>query len=79
MSLLAAVVAGVPASAGAQAGWQGFTATETPTVVGGLAANDHPAWSAAITEDLGGSGVDVWVNNHGIRSEGPSTGRVAQR
>lgn len=69
VALLAAVVAGAPTSVGAQAGWQGFELRETPTFVPTFGANSHPAWSAATTEDLAGTGVDLWVNNHAIRSE----------
>ncbi len=70
LSMVAAVLA-VPSAAtpaGAQAGWDGFDTTGVPT---GVEAGDNtfPAWSAGVTNDLGGSAADLWVNNHAIKSE----------
>ena len=52
-------------SAGAQ-GWRGFSVSELPSRVEG---GDAPAWALAVTNDIGGPGVDVWNNNHTSRSE----------
>ena len=70
MAMVAAVVAApqTTTTAGAQ-GWTGFTATSVPSSLTNGAANDSPAFTAAITEDLGGSGVDLFVSNHAESSE----------
>ena len=75
-ALVAATVAAPPiaTTAGAQAtAWDGFTAISAPSDIdlnedGGI-TNDSPAFSAAVTEDLGGDGFDLWVNNHAVSSE----------
>ena len=75
-ALIAATVAAPPivTTAGAQTGaWQGLSAVSTPSSIdsqdnGGI-VNDAPAFSASVTEDLGGAGVDLWVNNHAVSSE----------
>ena len=69
LSLLAAVLAAPQTTAGAQ-GWTGFTAVGVPSGLQGGGPNDSPGWGAGITHDLGGAGVDIWVNNHAERSEG---------
>ena len=74
-ALIAATVAAPPiaSTAGAQTGaWQGLSAVSTPSSIdsqdnGGI-VNDAPAFSASVTEDLGGAGVDLWVNNHAVSS-----------
>lgn len=48
------------------AGWQGFAVSQLPSAVAG---GNSPSWGLGVTEDLGGSGVDVWNNNHGNLSE----------
>ena len=70
MALVAAVVAAPQATttAGAQ-GWTGFTATSVPSGLTGGLANDSPAFTAAITEDLGGAATDIFVSNHAEASE----------
>lgn len=76
-ALVAATVAAPPiaSTAGAQASqWQGFTAISAPSVIEAAnpaipEANQVPAFSAAFTEDIGGSGADLWVNNHAVSSE----------
>ena len=60
-----AAAAFVPTASGA-AGWNGFSVTTLPSAVQNGTA---PAWGLGITEDLGGSGVDIWNNNHGNLSE----------
>ncbi len=69
-SLVASLVA-VPTATpiGAQGGWQGFSANSVPSGLENGAANDSPAWSASVTNDIGGPGVDLWVNNHAEKSE----------
>ena len=69
VSLMAAMMAVPQATVGAQAGWSGFTAVSVPSGLQGGGANASPAWSVGATEDLGGSAPDLWVNNHGQRSE----------
>jgi len=71
MALVAAVVAApqTTTTAGAQGGWTGFTATSVPSGLTGGAANDSPAFTAAVTSDLAGSGVDLFVSNHAEASE----------
>ncbi len=70
--LVAALVGGSLATAFATAGpaeaqgWQGFSVSEVPSIVMNGRA---PGWTLAITNDLGGPGVDVWNNNHGSLSE----------
>lgn len=75
-ALVAATVAAPPiaTTAGAQASqWQGFDSISAPSSIdlleNGGDTNDSPAFSASVTEDLGGAGVDLWVNNHAISSE----------
>jgi len=48
------------------AGWQGFSVSQ---LASGVVAGNSPSWGLGVTEDLGGSGVDVWNNNHGNMSE----------
>ncbi len=62
--------------------WNGFDVSVLPSRA--IAAGDAPGWSLAVTNDLGGPGVDVWNNNHGFMSEaiidlgGNTTVRTAQ-
>ncbi len=71
LALVSATVA-APATAniaGAQGGtWQGFEAISVPTDVDGP-LNSSPAFSASVSNELGGGGVDLWVNNHALSSE----------
>ena len=69
-ALVATAIAAPPAigSAGAQ-GWSGFETTSVPSSLNAGGVNISPAFSAAITEDLAGDGVDLFVNNHAERSE----------
>ena len=71
MALVAATVAAPQATstAGAQGGWTGFTATSVPSGLNAGGANTSPAFTAAVTNDLGGDGVDLFVSNHAERSE----------
>ena len=72
MSLVAATVAAPIATttAGAQGGWNGFETISVPTDLGAEGdLNNSAGWGAGITNDLGGTGVDLWVNNHANRSE----------
>ena len=57
--------------AGAQtAGWGGFEVISAPSEVESPnGTNNSPAFSAAVSNDLGGGGVDLWVNNHALSSE----------
>ncbi|MGI9606939.1 MAG: CRTAC homolog protein [Acidimicrobiales bacterium] len=68
MSLVAALVTAPQTSAGAQA-WLGFTATAIDTNIVLNPQVEPPGWGAAITEDLGGAGTDVWTGNHANRGE----------
>ena len=73
LALVATAVA-APATvnnAGAQATtWSGFSASTVETEVNLPEPGQSPAFGAATTEDLGGPGVDIWANNHALRSEG---------
>ena len=72
MSLVAATVAAPigTTTAGAQGGWNGFETISVPTDLGNEGdLNNSAGWGAGITNDLGGTGVDLWVNNHANRSE----------
>ncbi len=71
LALVSATIAAPAASttAGAQASWSGFTATDVPTVVNLDDGGASPSFGAATTEDLGGAGVDIWNNNHALRAE----------
>ena len=66
-ALFASTVAPVVAanSAGAQTSWNGFAVSDLPTSLG----RATPGWSLATTNDLGGSGLDLWQTNHGAQSE----------
>ncbi|MGI9606938.1 MAG: CRTAC homolog protein [Acidimicrobiales bacterium] len=55
-----------PSAVEAQAAWQGFAVSQLPSLV---AAGNATSWGLGITEDLGGAGIDVWNNNHGLESE----------
>ena len=72
-ALIAATVAAPPiaSTAGAQANqWEGFAAVSAPSQVHADSdVNASPAFSAGVTRDLGGAGVDIWVNNHAEESE----------
>ena len=70
MALVGAVIAApqTTTTAGAQ-GWGGFTATSVPSTLEAGGPNASPAFTAAITDDLGGSGVDLFVSNHAKSSE----------
>lgn len=70
MALVAATVAAPQATttAGAQ-GWTGFTATTVPSALNAGSANTSPAFTAAVTNDLGGDSVDLFVSNHAEASE----------
>lgn len=70
MALVAAVVAApqTTTTAGAQA-WGGFATTSVPSGLNPGGVNVSPAFTAAVTEDLGGAGVDLFVSNHAERSE----------
>jgi hypothetical protein len=59
-----AIATASPTSADA-AGWQGLAVSQLKTSHG----SPVPGWGIAVTEDLGGPGVDVWNNNHGNMSE----------
>jgi len=66
----ATVVAPSATTAGAQTtAWGGFTAISAPSNVNENDFNESAAFSAAVTEDLGGDDVDLWVNNHAESSE----------
>ncbi len=70
MALVATAVAApqVSSTAGAQ-GWTGFSSTSVPSGLTGGLANDSPAFTAAVTEDLGGAAADLFVSNHAELSE----------
>lgn len=71
MALVAATVAAPQATstAGAQGGWTGFTATSVPSGLNAGGANTSSAFTAAVTNDIGGDGVDLFVSNHAEASE----------
>ena len=65
---VAAVVAAAalaPVASGAQ-GWNGLSVSTLPSEWNN---GINPSWALAVTEDLGGPGVDIWNNNHGALSE----------
>ena len=66
LGLLGAVLATSGNVLSAQEQWRGFSVT---TLDSGQGAGTSPAWGLGVTEDLGGPGVDVWNNNHGLESE----------
>ena len=69
-SLIASLLVVTQGGAGAQAGWNGFSAVAAPSILEVVNNNNPvPAWGAAVTEDLGGPGVDIWTNNHAFRAE----------
>ena len=72
IALVSATIA-APATANVASGqtgaWQGFSATSTPSVLFASGLNESSAFSASVTEDVGGSGIDLWSNNHAERSE----------
>jgi hypothetical protein len=49
-----------------QSGWGGFEVSEG---VSGVGEGLSPGWGLGVTQDLGGDGTDVWVNNHALQSE----------
>ncbi len=59
------VAAATSRSSADAAGWQGFAVSQLAS----SHQNPVPGWGIAVTEDLGGSSVDVWNNNHGNMSE----------
>ena len=71
---MAATVAAPPlaTTAGAQAGWAGFSANSVDSVVtenGNPGPNEQAAFSAAFTRDIGGAAADLWVDNAATSSE----------
>ena len=72
MTLVAATVAApsITQQAAAQGNWAGFTTASVVSGVTGGAVNNSPAFTAAITSDLGDPATtDLWVANHAERSE----------
>ena len=67
LAALAMVMATLALAPPAEAqGWAGFAVSAAPSAVDGGTA---PAWSAAVTDDLGGASTDLFVNNHASTSE----------
>ncbi len=73
--MVAALIAVPQASVGAapnEGTWSGFNAgvglTNSAELLA-VSAADPAGWGVASTDDLGGAGTDVWINNHAVASE----------